>query len=218
MTLLELLVAMALSSLIMLMVGSTIATSVRASGSNAVDRQQGRREDRGRALLSAQMSWIELSPDSREPRMFAGQSAALEFGTLISARRPHERSAVRARYAAMANPAGEGLSIVYYEWPAAPTPERNSAADLDRAIDALRARVEARAEQAAAEAPPSVTHTLVDRCEWVQFAYLYIGAAGERIWDLEWRDSRTMPRAVRISWATLEGVEGEWIVPVVATF
>lgn len=222
-TLLELMVAMALSSLVMLMVATTIATSVRASGAAAVDVQQEKREDRGRALLSAQLSWIELL-EGREPRLFIGRSTLLEFGTDVSARRPHERSAVRARYAVLpaeqgaADDADQGVRIVYMEWPNERF-ESSAARDrADLATDALQERLEQTPAVSNQPAVPSMTATVVDRCASAQIAYLFIGPGGERMWDVDWLEQGGLPRAVRVSWTTQEGVEGEWIVPVVATF
>lgn len=217
-TLLELLVALALSSMIMLMVATTIATSVRAAGSTVIDEQQGRREDRGRTLLGAQLSWIELHAESREPRAFLGQTAFLEFASLVSARTPHRRDPVRVRYAAAPALSGEGLRLVYMEWPGIRQQERAVEADVDFAIDALREHIEQDADAETTRAAPQVAYTVIDGCSAVQFSYLYIGSGNERVWDLLWRESRALPRAVRLSWTTLEGVEGEWIVPVVATF
>ncbi len=223
-TLLELMVAMALSSLVMLMVATTIATAVRASGAAAVDVQQDRREDRGRALLDAQMSWIELLPDSREPRVFTGTPTFVEFGTVVSARRPHERVPVRARYAVLPAEADGGLNaepgvrIVYMEWPNERfvNPAARDRADL--AVDALQERLDAPRVAVSTPMAPSMTAVIVDHCASAQVSYLFVGPGGDRMWDVNWIDPRSLPRAVRVSWTTQEGVEGEWIVPVVATF
>lgn len=217
-TLLELLVAMGLSSMIMLMVATTVATSVRAAAGAASDQQVGRREDRGRALLSAQLSWIELLPDTREPRAFQGQSTFTEFATLVPVQTPHRRSPVRARYAAMPAESGEGVRLVYMEWPALTVRQRAIADEPRAAADALGQRAAQTAEQRAAQNPPSSFLTVLDRCASIQFSYLFVGPGGERLWDLNWIDVKSLPRAVRVSWTTLEGAEGEWIVPVVATF
>lgn len=217
-TLLELLVAMGLSSMIMLMVATTVATSVRAAGAAASDQQVGRREDRGRALLSAQLAWIDLLPDTREPRSFQGQSTFTEFATLVPVGAPHERSTVRVRYAALPALSGEGMRLVYMEWPMLDARQRAAAEKPGAAADALGERAAQTAEQRDMQSAPSSVHTVIDRCASVQFSYLFVGPAGERLWDLDWRDVKSLPRAVRVSWTTLEGVEGEWIVPVVATF
>lgn len=222
-TLLELMVAMALSSLVMLMVATTIATAVRASGAAAVDVQQDKREDRGRALLNAQLSWIELLPGSREPRAFTGTASFVEFGTVVSARRPHERASVRARYAVLpADPLSEdaepGVRIVYMEWPNERLANPAARDRSDLAVDALQERLGAPQAAATAPAAPAMTAVVVDRCASAQVSYLFVGPGGGRMWDLNWTDPRSLPRAVRVSWTTQEGVEGEWIVPVVATF
>lgn len=217
-TLLELLVAMGLSSMIMLMVATTVATSVRAAGAAASDQQVGRREDRGRALLSAQLAWIDLLPDTREPRAFQGQSTFTEFATLVPVQAPHQRSTVRARYAALPDESGEGLRLVYMEWPQLTARQRAIAEEPGRAAGALAQRAAETAEQRALQSPPSSVLTVIDRCASIQFSYLFVGPSGERIWDLDWRDMKSLPRAVRVSWTTMEGAEGEWIVPVVATF
>lgn len=217
-TLLELLVAMGLSSMIMLMVATTVATSVRAAGGAASDQQVGRREDRGRALLSAQLAWIDLLPDTREPRGFQGQATFIEFATLVPVGTPHLRSTVRARYAALPAESGEGVRLVYMEWPALSARQRANDGPTGGAPDAMGERAAQTAEQRALQSPPSSFLTVVDRCASVQFSYLFVGPAGDRLWDLNWVDVKSLPRAVRVSWTTLEGVEGEWIVPVVATF
>ncbi len=96
-TLLELLIALALASLVMLLAGGSLRTTVRLVGDAHVDGQRGSRDARVLTLLTAQIGWIRVSNEGQAAR-FVGRPDALEMETLVSARRPDRREPVAARY------------------------------------------------------------------------------------------------------------------------
>lgn len=96
-TLLELLIALSIASLVMLMAGGALRTTARLVGDSRVDEQRGARDSRVRTLLSAQIGWIRVSNEG-QPSRFAGAPDALELETLVSSRRPERREPVAARY------------------------------------------------------------------------------------------------------------------------
>ncbi len=208
---LELITAIALSTLVMLMVASTVATSVRAAGDTTIDMQQGRREDRARALLAAQMGWIEIGPD-RTVRRFVGGTDGMELNTLMSARAPQQRLPTRVRIVIAPEAEDrEGVRLLYYEWA--------DSRQIDPDADALEQRVLESLAVHATQGAPAFSGALLDDCASITIEYLMIVGSGQRVWDAQWRDPRTMPRAIRIAWTkNEEGGSGEWIVPVVATF
>ncbi len=113
-TLLELLIALAIASLVMLLAGGALRTTSRLVGDARFDEQRGTRESRVLTLLSAQIGWIRIS-DEGEAGRFIGTSSELELETLVSIRRPERREPVAARYRVERK--DEVASIVYEEQP-----------------------------------------------------------------------------------------------------
>lgn len=113
-TLLELLIALAIASLVMLLAGGALRTTSRLVGDARVDEQRGSRESRVLTLLTAQIGWIRIS-DEGEAARFVGGASELEMETLVSIRRPERREPVAVRYRVEREK--DIASIVYEEEP-----------------------------------------------------------------------------------------------------
>lgn len=125
-TLLELLIALTIASLVMLMAGGALRTTSRLVGDARVDEQRGSRDARVQTLLTAQVGWIRTDEEGKAARFF-GTSEVMEMETLVSLRTPQRREPVAVRYRVERK--DDVASIVYEE-----NPGRQSAPEEGRVL------------------------------------------------------------------------------------
>lgn len=212
-TLLELLVALALGSMVMLLAASSLRAAVRGVGETRADMDRTTRLDRVRAFFAAQLSWVELTPEG-EPALFVGFKDGVEVRALMPLDRPHLREAVAARWRVAPQPcAPEGVVALFYgegdvraggpgrsAWDALEGAGRSAIGAPARGdIDAERAR------------------RLLEGMTSIVFSYLTNEAGVGLRWADEWKGPG-LPRAMRVTITEANGGTTQWTLPVAVTF
>lgn len=205
-TLVELMAALLLGSVVMLMVVGTVRTTVVLAGGSRVDEQRGRRSERARALLERQLAWISLD-QSREARHFRAGPGWLELETQVSVDRPEHGDRVRARYDVVEDELGGSVRLVLREMGIVERSFDDLGREDRKAAEASLERM--LSEAAARPVMEDLAHLTIEVLTYVE--------NGERSWSQEWT-LRTLPRAVRVTWTTKEGEAGRWVVPVEAMY
>ncbi|MGP1309778.1 MAG: PulJ/GspJ family protein [Phycisphaerales bacterium] len=218
-TVLELMVAMAIATMIALLIASAIRLVVVRFADDTGIRNEAGREERIRLLMGSQLAWLELTPE-QTPRRFFGADDGIEIRTLMCVEAPHERSSTVARYMVeevSGSPPSERL--VYLE-------RRVSATEIDR--EQAFAEVGATADTFGVGGPERRVITnapgessrgrpILEGARSITFEYLRITGAGPE-WLESWTQPETLPRGIRVSIEDQQGVVTSWVLPVVVTF
>lgn len=218
-TLLELMVSMAIATLVALLIASAVRLVVgRFADETGISNDAGR-EERLRSLLTSQLAWLELGHDQTARRFF-GAPDGLEFRTMMSAQAPHERTPTVVRFM-VESVAGSPPShrLLYSE-------RIVSASEIDReaAFDEVGAVAEThgvgggvRTVITDATRESSNGRPVVEGAKSIVFEYLTY-AAGRPVWLAAWIEPEFLPRGVRIRFESQTGEVTTWVLPVVVTF
>lgn len=217
-TLLELMVAMALATMVALLIASAVRLVVVRFADDTGIRQEAGRDERVRTLLGAQLAWLELEPD-RSARRFLGAGDGLEFRTMMSAAAPHERASTVARYQVESVSGSPPTQRLLYR-------ERTVSANELSREDAF-AEVGASAETAGVggvrtgvlsdSSQSSKGRPVVEGAKSISFEYMTYDA-GRPVWSASWTDADFLPRGVRVTIESQNGEVTSWVLPVVVTF
>lgn len=209
-TLIELIVALMLGSLVLLMAASTLRAAVTSAGSTAADAQRGLRSERVRALLSSQIVWMHIN-DDRTPRHFLGSADTFEIVTFTSIAAPSRKALTLARWRIVPDPSDRGFSALEYR--EASSRQDEGAGAEEQRIDRLLLSQSARADDRNLTRP----RLLLTGLRSLKFAYLAYQPGGDPSYADEWKGEAT-PRALRVTIIDREGREDRWVIPVVVTF
>lgn len=219
MTLLELMVSMAIATLVALLIASALRLVVgRFADETGISHETGRSE-RVRDLMLSQLAWLELTPDQTARRFF-GAADGIEFRTMMSARAPHERAPTVVRYMVETVSGSPSSQRLLY------TERVVSSGEIER--EATFEEVGATAETHGVGGPVRSVITdatresakgrpVVEGAKSIVFEYLtYTG--GQPLWTTGWSDPDFLPRGVRVRIESQEGEVTAWVLPVVVTF
>ncbi len=212
-TLLELLVALMLGSMVMAMAAGAVRATVRGVGDVTVDRQRGAREERVRTLIASQMAWLSLNL-AREPVRFVAKKDMLDAETMCTLAAPHRREHATARWRFVERSDAAGVFDLYYT-------EASSRVAAERPPDETpEEAARAAAESLAGDLDPRHARAVLRAVRDPSFAYLRTAGAAagaESVWVDEWTDPG-LPRAMRIAFTTEKGERTSWVIPVAVTF
>lgn len=212
-TILEMMVAIALATMVVLIVGGAFQLVVMRYTDDTGSRGEGERSERVRSVLLSQVAWLDLEPD-HTARMFRGAPNSLEFRTLVGADDPHLRRSTAVRY--LIEPVADAppsQRLVYRERGMRPE-------DLDRedhtgepaGVSEARASVIVDALRESSRGA-----VLIAGAKSIRFEYLRLNA-GEATWLPAWTEPNSVPRAVRVTFEEHSGEVRRWVLPVMATF
>lgn len=210
-TLIELIVALALGSLVLLMAASTLRAAVASAGATTADAQRGLRSERVRTLLSSQIVWMHTNED-RTPRHFLGSADTFEIATFTSIAAPSRKTLTLARWRIAPDPSERGLFALEYR-ESAPVSGGAGVGEEEQRIDRLRRSPSSRADERDLTPP----RLLLTGLRSLKFAYLAYQPGGDPSYTDEWKGEAT-PRALRVTMIDREGREDRWVIPVVVTF
>lgn len=211
-TLLELLVALMLASLVMLMAAGAVRATLRGVGDTTVDRQRGAREDRTITLLTTQLAWMAVGPEGA-PALFRGRANSLDVQTLCTLGAPHRRHPSTARWRIIQRADAQGVFDLFYE-------EASIRKSEDRPPEEIAQNPgRAPAETLAGDLDPKRARLILRGLREASFAYLLTTGAGgsDAQWGPEW-SGPSLPRAMRVTITTSEGERKSWVLPVAVTF
>lgn len=212
-TILEMMVAIALATMVVLIVGGAFQLVVMRYADDTGSRFDGERSERVRSVMLTQLAWLELEPN-HTVRMFKGASTSLEYRTLVGADEPHLRRSTAARY--IIEPVADAppsYRLVYRERGMRPE-------DLDRedrtgeSVGVSEARAAVIVDSLRESSRGDV---LIAGAKSIRFDYLRLNA-GEATWLSAWTDENSVPRAVRVTFEEQSGEVRRWVLPVMATF
>ena len=96
-TLLEITVAIALATMVVLILAVAFQLVVVRYAEDTGSRFEGDRAERVRSVMLTQLAWLELDPGQR-PRRFTGSPTAIEIRTMVGLDEPHLRRPTAARF------------------------------------------------------------------------------------------------------------------------
>lgn len=212
-TVLEITVAIALATMVVLILAVAFQLVVGRYADETGQRFEGDRAERVRAIMTTQLSWLELGVDSR-PRRFSGASGALEFRTMVGLDHPHLRRPTAARF--VVEPVSDSpptQRLVYRERGMRP----EDLAYEDRTgevagVSGARAGVVSDALRESSQG-----QVLLSGAKSIRFEYLRLSGS-EATWLSSWSDDYSPPRAVRVTFEDHSGEIRRWVLPVLATF
>jgi hypothetical protein len=218
-TLMELMIAMAIATMVALLIASAIRLVVVRFADDTGIRQEAGREERVRTLMHSQLAWLELEPD-RTPRRFMGAPDGIEFRTMMSAETPHERASTVARYAVesvIGSPASQRLVYLERAVSANEIGREEAFAQVGASADTSGVGGPERAVIADVARDSALGRPVLEGAKSIVFEYLTFNGQTP-IWSRSWTDADTLPRGVRVTFESHNGVKSSWVLPVVVTF
>lgn len=218
-TLMELMIAMAIATMVALLIASAIRLVVVRFADDTGIRREAGREERVRTLMHSQLAWLELEPD-RTPRRFIGAPDGIEFRTLLRADAPHERVSTVARYAVESvsgAPATQRLVYLEREVSTSEIGREEAFAQVGASADTSGVGGPQRAVIADVARDSSLGRPVLEGAKSIVFEYLTFNGPTP-VWSRSWTDPETLPRGVRVTVETQNGAMSTWVLPVVVTF
>jgi prepilin-type N-terminal cleavage/methylation domain-containing protein len=218
-TLLELMVSLAIATLVALLIASALRMVVgRFADETGIANETGR-EERVRTLVISQLAWLELNAQGGA-RRFLGMPDGLEFRTMMNAETPHERKPTVVRFMVESVAGAPSTQRLVYA-------ERTiSANELDREVAFDQAGGLAETEGVGGATRTVITDAarqsskgrpVVEGAKSIKFEYLTYSGGGP-VWSPAWNDPDFLPRGVRATFESHDGEVTTWVLPVVATF
>ena len=218
-TLMELMIAMAIATMVALLIASAIRLVVVRFADDTGIRQEAGREERVRTLMHSQLAWLELEPD-RTPRRFFGAADGIEFRTMMSADSPHERASTVARYAVESvagSPASQRLVYLEREVSASEIGREEAFAEVGASADTSGVGGPQRAVIADVAKESALGRPVLEGAKSIAFEYLSFNGP-TAVWSRSWTDPEALPRGVRVTVESQNGAKTSWVLPVVVTF
>lgn len=215
----ELMIAMAIATLVALLIASAIRLVVVRFADDTGIRQEAGREERVRTLMHSQLAWLELEPD-RTPRRFIGAHDGVEFRTMMRAEAPHERASTVARYAVESvagSPASQRLVYLERAVSASEIGREEAFAGVGASADTYGVGGPQRSVIADAARESTLGRPVIEGARSIVFEYLTYNGQ-QAIWLRSWVEPDSLPRGVRVTVESHNGDRASWVLPVVVTF
>lgn len=218
-TLLELMVSMAIATMVALLIATAIRLVVVRFADDTGIRNEAGRNERIRLLIGSQLAWLELTPE-RTPRRFIGAPDGIEFRSLMPLDAPHQRSATVVRYAVESvsgSPPSERLVYIERGVTGREIDREDQFAEAGATAETYGVGGAERRVRTDAESESALGRPILQGARSITFDYLRVtGAGGE--WLTSWTDPDVLPRGVRVSIEDQNGEVTTWVLPVVVTF